>query len=746
MGRGQTTLLPRDAASRPILAAAFVLGVSCVTTQLALMREMLCVFAGNELVLGVMLGNWLLLMGLGAALGRGVRRLNSPTLAALLSFTAITPPALIVALRGLRQLIFLRGAAVGVFGTAATSFVILLPYCLAAGFCLVLACHLALNAGNPQGAGRVYAMDSLGSVAGGVLFSFVLVLWLDPLALLVAPAMLNLAVAAWLAGRMRPKRSVTRVALLVAAASLALGWAVVLAAGNVDARSTELQFPGQRVLFRGQSPYGRLVVTESGGQTNFYENGTVLGASPNIEQAEESAHLAMAQRPGARRVLLLGGALAGTAREILRHGVAQLDCVEMDPQVLRVARRFVPGEFTDARLRPLATDARQFVRHSRARYDVVVIALPDPTTAQLNRFFTREFFAEIRRILEPDGVLSLAVGRYENYAGPELVRLLSCARRTAAACFQNVLLLPGSRVWFLASDGPLTTDIGSALEMARVKPRWVTSNWLAAMLAPDRLADVRRASAEPAPVNRDFAPVLYSLSLRHWASQFEGGSRWLAVLLVAAAGAYFLRLRGAARVLFASGFAGSALEVVLLLAMQILAGSLYQQVALVVTVFMAGLAVGAFAATRWLEQNPTVPGGVAPRSTPEQPRPKGAVKPSFALGWLAVAITGLAGALPPVLPGLGRFSTVMGQGLIAGLTFGLACAVGAQFPLANRLEMATRHAITRLYTADFLGACGGAYLTSALLVPLVGVNGVCAITGGLNLLAGVVMFRKPHPA
>lgn len=46
--------------------ALFALGFSAVITQLTLMRELLCVYSGNELVVGVVLGNWLLLTGLGA--------------------------------------------------------------------------------------------------------------------------------------------------------------------------------------------------------------------------------------------------------------------------------------------------------------------------------------------------------------------------------------------------------------------------------------------------------------------------------------------------------------------------------------------------------------------------------------------------------------------------------------------------------------------------------------------------------
>ena len=55
---------------RLVIVAVGALGISCVImTQLALMRELLGAFSGNEMVLGVSLGLWLLLMGLGTRLG-----------------------------------------------------------------------------------------------------------------------------------------------------------------------------------------------------------------------------------------------------------------------------------------------------------------------------------------------------------------------------------------------------------------------------------------------------------------------------------------------------------------------------------------------------------------------------------------------------------------------------------------------------------------------------------------------------
>jgi spermidine synthase len=778
------TELPPDTTRLPTLLAVFALGVSCVITQLALMREMLGVFAGNELVLGVVLGNWLLLMGLGAALGRQVRTLPPAhaALIGLLLLTAILPPAQIVWLRGLRQSVFLRGEEIGLPHTALGSFLLLLPYCLAAGAFLTVACA-ALARRNPVlGAGRVYAMDSLGSVAGGLLFGFVLIERLDHVALLGVPALLNVLAAAWLGWRTQREPRLARRLLPLAALLLGAGLLGWIALGHPDATSTACQFANQRLLFRGNSPYGRLVVTESGGQTNFIENGLVLASAPGIEQAEECAHLALAQRPGAQQVLLIGGALTGTTREMLRHGVKAIDCVELDPLVIQLGREFLPGEFADPRVRWWKTDARRFVARAGANYDVVVVALPDPVTVQLNRFFTREFFEEVRRVLQPGGVLSFAVGRYENYVSPELARLVSCARQTVACSFTNVLLLPASRIYFLASDDPLTKDIASALDRAGVSARWVNRGYLSATLAPDRLADLERSAAQGASVNRDFAPRLPYLQLKHWASQFHGLPAWW---LLAPAGAvllYAARLRGAAGVVLASGFAGSALEIVLLLGMQVLAGAVYRQVAWVVTAFMAGLALGAAVATRWLQQHhPPSPGGGGLRasiagSLPET-RP-GTILAAVAvvcdrrfwavaragsgapraplqvlhglLGLTALGVAALGFSLPALLPALSKLTGLptgdsAAQGALLLLTLGLAALVGAQFPLANATMPDDSHPAARLYAADFFGASFGALLTSAWLLPVVGVTGVCLIAGGMNLAASLLVFRRSSP-
>ncbi len=707
-------------AHRLFLAAVGGIGAAAVMTQLVLMRELLGAFSGNELIFGLSLGSWLLLTGAGAWLARGAQRLDSPE--HVFGWgqigIALLPLAEVVAVRVLRDVVFARGAAVGVIETVLGCLALLAPYCLLSGAMLTLACAWLAQRGDRAGAGRVYVADTLGSIAGGALFCFALVPWFDHFALLAFPALLNLTLAGLLAWRAR------RRVLLGTAALAAVALGTVALTANVDELTTHWQHAGE-VVFRANSPYGRLVVTRAAGQLTFFENGVPVVFSDNSAHIEETVHYAMSQRPGAQRVLLLSGGVAGAAREVLRYGVREVTVVELDPRMIEAGHRLLPGHLDDPRLRLVATDGRRFVQRTAARFDVVLLDLPDPSTFQLNRFYTAEFFASVKRILTPGGVLGFGLGRYENYVSPELARLLASAQRTARSVFAQVRMIPGGRVYFLAADGPLDLDIAARLEQRGLATQFVNRHYLAAALTGDRLADLDRAVAQPAELNTDFNPVLYYYSLRHWLSQFALPSGLLGAALVVALAVYLVRLPAVPRVLFASGFAASALEVVLLLGFQMFYGSLYQQVGLVVTVFMAGLAIGAWRAAG----RPVV------------------VSAGRGLAWLALAVAAFAALLPLVLPRLSGLGDIAGQGAMLLITFLLAAVVGAQFPLAAAASPgeATRVA-ARLFSADLTGAALGALLVSAWLIPVAGITMVCLLTAGLNLAAAGLAWRQTPSA
>ena len=402
---------------------------------------------------------------------------------------------------------------------------------------------------------------------------------------------------------------------------------------------------------------------------------------------------------------------------------AHVDYVELDPLVLQVAREFLPGSLSDPRIEVINTDGRLFLRETDRRYDVILIDVPEPSTSQINRFYTREFFAEAKRRLTERGVLSFALGRYQNRISDDLARTVAVAHKTLAEQFANVLVIPTERLRFLASDGPLTTEIAERLESNRIPVRLLDRHYLQAVFAPDRLDDVARALDPDAPINRDFSPILYYYHLRRWTRQFDVSYGLLEVVLLVVLLVFLARLGPVSLAVFSSGFAASALEVVLLMGFQILFGSLYHRVGLIVTMFMLGLAVGSFLMNRGLTRRG---------------------RRDLVILELAVAL--MAACLPPMLIGIEGLAAnaawaAVCQGAIYSITFVVAVLTGLVFPLAAKLDFRDAAATaSRLYTADYLGAALGALFVSTLLIPLIGVTAVCVLAAGLNVAAAAVLW------
>ena len=102
-------------------------------------------------------------------------------------------------------------------------------------------------------------------------------------------------------------------------------------------------------------------------------------------------------------------------------------------------------------------------------FDVIIVNLPDPQTAQINRFYTLEFFREAAAKLRPGGVFSFRLTSSENYISPELAALLRSIRKTLGAVFPEVAFIPGDTLHLFASNsaGVLVRTADGLLERLR---------------------------------------------------------------------------------------------------------------------------------------------------------------------------------------------------------------------------------------------------------------------------------------
>jgi spermidine synthase len=696
------------------------------------MRELMVVFYGNEISLGLMLGSWLFWTAAGSAMaGRLVARTREPRrlMAGLEALVALALPATILAVRASRGVLEgVPGESLGpgtmLLGSLATLslFSVLSGGLFAAGSRLY-ANQAATSTG--EATGSVYLLEALGSAAGGVLAGLVLVRYVAPLEIALGLGLLNLLAAAGFVIRSRLARRATMGALAGMAVLLALPFGLP----RLETASLERFWRGFHLVANRNSVYGNLAVVRTEGSTSLYENGLNLFNVPDPAAAEEAVHYALLEHPSPRSLLLIGGGANGSLAEALKHAsLERVDYVELDPAILEL----FPIQ-SDPRVRVHVTDGRLFLKTTASTFDVIIVNLPDPQTAQLNRFYTLEFFREAARKLTGSGILALRLTASEDYISPELAAFLRSIYKTLHAVFPEVAAIPGETVLFFGAKRPGVLAAGSEELLARLRARhlktsYVREYYIPFRMMPDRMSDLdRQIQPRPeTPVNRDFAPVAYYFDVALWSSRFNHGYR---DLFGAMAGVDFRWLAGTMGVFLlvlvakkrraqtvaacctaAMGFTLIGLEMLLLLAFQAIYGYVYQQLAVIIAAFMAGMALGSWLALR------------APARR----------------GIRTLVFLQVGAAMAPLL--LCAVFEAVSPVLFPVLALGCGMLGGYEFPVASRIFCARNPGT--LYALDLAGSCVGAVLFSVYLIPVFGFLKTALLAAMVSLAPAVMAVRS----
>ena len=802
--------LPRGSAigARAALTAT---GFSAVVAQIVLMRELIQVFNGNEISLGIMLGTWLLWTAVGSGAASAILGVltsaagpgrNRPRLAvaALECVLAVSLPVTIWALRGAKGFFqTVPGELVGPAPMLLTSLVCLSVFCAGSGSLFVAAARMAEAEGGVSAraaASTAYLLEAAGSGLGGILASVVLVRFLESFQIAALVGLLNLCMAAALALRIKGKW----VAVPTVAAALAAIPLMVWAAPRWDAAALAHLWRGFHLVAERNSVYGNLVVTETGeAETNpirsLYENGSILANAPDPAAAEEAVDYALLEHSAPRRVLLIGGGVNGGVAEALKHPtVERLDYVELDPALIGMARQFFPAQtanfdsFRQVHLHLL--DGRRFLTETREKFDVIIVDVPDPQTAQLNRFYTVEFFRAARAHLAPGGLLALELRSSEETISPDLAEFLRCIRKTLGEVFPYQAAIPGETIHFFGAvrAGVLTSDphvLVGRLRERRLNTQYVREYFIPYRMMPDRMEQVETDLKPKAttPVNRDFAPAAYAFDVVLWSAQFKSGyAEWfraaehisfrrvaaVVALLLVIAVAFLMFLQGRERreraaagsSVAATGFTLMALQIFLLLTFQSVYGYVYTQLAILIGLFMAGIALGSWLAMRrgdkkMQAEDEFVQGHGFTRAENIE-NGTGASAPANRLS-LAAAQFLLALACPALLliaSLMGSFSSSLAAWIAAQLIFPALAALagmlgGIQFVLAAGIFLRDRAEPSRLgvlYAIDLLGGCVGALALSTFLIPAFGFWRTAWLVAVVNLAAALLAARISKPA
>jgi spermidine synthase len=748
--------------------ALALIGFSSVIGQIVLMRELIVVFNGNEISLGIMLATWLFWTAAGSSLSSrfapGGGNNACRAVAALECLLGVSLLPTIWALRASKTFVqTVPGELVGPGPMLLTSLACLSGFCFVSGSLFVVATRMYERERGVSAriaTSSAYLLEAAGSGFGGILASVVLLRFLGSFQIATVVVVLNLGMAAVLLFRMSRKQvgAVTVAAVLFAIVLL------VYAAPWLDRSAQQRLWRGFRLVGSRNSIYGNLAVIQTGNIRSIYDNGVILASAPDENAAEEAVHYALLEHPAPRHLLLIGGGVNGSIAQALKHpSVERIDYVELDPALIDLARQFFPVQsafiFSDPRVHLHYGDGRSYLRTADDTFDVIILNVPDPQTAQLNRFYTAEFFRSARDHLASGGLLALQLRSSEDYISPDLAEFLRCIQFTLRKVFPYVAVIPGETTHFFAATRPDVLTVNpqtliARLQQRNLKTQYVREYFIPFRMMPDRMVQVQEELRPLAStqVNRDFNPIAYYFDVVLWSTQFKMGySRWfraaapipfstvidavLVILLFLAVVLAFVpdrerRARSAAGYcVAATGFTLMTLQIFVLLAFQSVYGYVYHQLTILIAMCMAGIAIGG-----WL--------GIGRIRSGDRPP------------YLTMAMTQILLALsaPTLIFAVSLLSKISGMAttwLAAQFVFPALAALcgmlgGYQFPVATEIylqDSSGRSRLGTLYAIDLLGGCAGALLLSSYLIPVFGFWKTAWLSAAVNLAPTLLAAR-----
>jgi spermidine synthase len=690
------------------------MGITSILIQITVLRLLLSIFSGNELDIGITLSFWLIWVGLGSYTGGKVKHKHAFAFSFLIVALLVQPTVL--AITAIRSVLSLEpGEVVSFMSTIFSTAISLFPLCFVIGLQFPLAVSYLSKR---DAAGRVYGLEAIGAFIGGVLFTFLISGRVSAVENCMLIASINILLVAYIL-----KKKIF-ILLLFIPLSFYISFHKVMAS---------LPWQGLELSQTIESKYGEITVVKVGEQSSIYSNGQLFFTYPDLPSEELSAHLPMAFHPSPSKILIIGGSM-GTLKEFLKYPVDVIDFVELDPKVIEVSLRLLTVKedkdaVKDPRVKIMVEDGRRFIKRvGKAKYDLVVLNLPPPSTAGINRFYTSDFFWEAKNVLDKDGILALTLPQSTGYIGRSMQTANGSIYNSLKSVFRYVEVTAQEYGGLFASETPIIIKpetLENRFVQRAIHTRYFSQYVFRDAFNPLSVDYVKKRLADIKFINTDLKPSAYLYNLMLW-SEIHGGKAlkyligvrgWhiIAVTVITFMIISFLVFGRRRRVIsfsiFAAGFTSMSFVLAVILAYQAIYGYVYEMIGMLAATFMIGLWGGAYL-SRYI---------------------KNALRMllSFELLTIILALT--------------TSIFFRDEPLFYVLNFILGVITGGLFSTAN-LYLSEPDIAGRLYGLELIGSFLGAFIPSIILIPLFGISHTLLFIAGVKAFSAAMilsLFRLP---
>jgi spermidine synthase len=324
------------------------------------------------------------------------------------------------------------GYVLTTFSGFLASMLVMFPAAFCAGMTLPLATHALTSRGYGEASiGRVYGANTAGCILGAILATHVGMELAGVKGLTGIGAALDVAVGVLVlvvAGALRTRMAAA--AGVVAAAGVALFSAAHLDTLRMSSGVYRLgQFISperSHMRFYRDGKTATISVVDVATMRSIRTNGKA-DASLQMDPAQPAlpdeytmvlaAALPLALKPQVRDVANIGFGSGLTTHTLLGSpAIAHLDTIEIERMMIEGARLYSPRNdraFSDPRNQFHVEDAKTFFAAHARRYDLIVSEPSNPWVSGTATLFSEEFYGQMRRYLNSDGLLVQWVQAYE---------------------------------------------------------------------------------------------------------------------------------------------------------------------------------------------------------------------------------------------------------------------------------------------------------------------------------------------
>ncbi|KZX85788.1 spermidine synthase [Oleiphilus sp. HI0009] len=302
----------------------------------------------------------------------------------------------------------------------------------------------------------VYAMDYIGAFIGAIIWvKFLLKTFpLTEISFIVAG--FNFIVACIAISYFMFTNEIKRFKRTIAAIMISVACILIWGfKNNIElSKIMEQRLYDDPIVHSETTKYQHLVITENKntGDVRLYINGSTQFSSLDEKRYHEFlVHPALAIAPKKENVLILGGGDGLAVREIKKYeDVKNIQLVDLDPAIVDLAkhnpliRELNEHAFEDARIntanstaitsngvKPLmlsydesseargtkeqwvttlnvqSIDAANYLRTTSGVWDVVIIDFPDPSSVEVGKLYSKEFYNSLQRVISEDSIIAI---------------------------------------------------------------------------------------------------------------------------------------------------------------------------------------------------------------------------------------------------------------------------------------------------------------------------------------------------